>query len=249
MKDFENVFKTRPANAKSRTKQMEVIHTLSSALRSLDSQVSDKPKSTIEGPSSPQKELFRVVDAAGNQFKIVKGKETPPEQWKPFVPPPPPSPVSAEQLKSLDRRQAAGEDDGEESLHSQLEAQILSQDVEAATSRGRRDRKKLDALLTTQGNPQATQIVLNTRELREKFSFFTPSEPVAIQDPAPHVHVGRKRRGVAMVNPRKTSRIVYRLISVKRQRKLKMKKHKVLQSPSCVAMSNTLLTTLNSIRS
>jgi hypothetical protein len=228
MKEFENVFKSRPAISKSRTKQMEVIHTLSSALRSLDDQVSDKQKNTLEGPTSPQKELFRVVDAAGNQFKIVKGKETPPEQWKPFVPPPAPSPVSAEQLKALDRRQAAGEEDGEESLHSQLEAQILSQDPEAAAARGRRDRQKLDALFTANGKPQATQIVLNTRALREKFSFFTPSEPVAIQDPAPRVHVGRRRRGVAMVNPRKQSRIVYRLISVKRQRKLKMKKHKVM---------------------
>lgn len=234
MKEFEKIFKARSAKSRSQAKQTEVIHTLSSALRNLNEQMADKQKHHLDESSSPQKEVFRVVDGAGNQFKIVKGKDgaatasaaAGAEQWRPFVPPPPPMPVSAEQLKALDRRQAAGEEDGEESLHSELEAQILSQDAEAAAARGRRDRQKLDALLTPRQKTQTAEIVLNSAALREKFSFFTPSEPAAVQEPSPRIRVGRRRRGVAIVNPKK-SNLVYRMISVKRQRKLKMKKHKV----------------------
>lgn len=186
----------------------------------------DKQPAQSEEAPSPQKELFRVVDGSGNQFKVVGAQVQ--NAHRPFRPPPPPQPLSQAQLEALDRQATSTEAVGEDALAAQLEAQIQSQDPEAAAARGRRDRAKLDALFNPADASKPAEIVFNTtmKTLKEKFSFFTPTEPAPVREPQRGARVGhRPRRGFAVQDPSK-KKLVYKLISVKRQRKAKMKKHK-----------------------
>lgn len=227
MRDVEQIFASKPS--KSRAKQTnEVVLTLSSALENLNSHIAAADKQPAQGEEtpSPQKELFRVVDGSGNQFKVVGAQAQNPH--RPFRPPPAPQPLSQAQLEALDRQDTSAEAVGEETLAAQLEAQIQSQDPEAAAARGRRDRAKLDALFNPSDASKPAEIVFNTtmKTLKEKFSFFTPTEPAPVQDPQRGVRAGHRiRRGFTVQEPRK-KKSVYIAISVKRQRKAKMKKHK-----------------------
>jgi hypothetical protein len=202
--------------------------TLSTALNNLNAHIeSADQQNANEDDSTPQKkELMRVVDAAGNHYKIVTAPIT---RHLPFHPPPVPTPLSQEQLDALDREASAAEEAGEGDLSAQLEAQVPSQDAEMAAAMGRRDRAKIEAFLNpAKGSAQTAEIVFNTtmRNLRERFSFFTPTEPAPLQEPKEGVEMGqRRRRGFAVQVPGKR-RIVIHAISVKRQRRLKMKKHK-----------------------
>ncbi|ETN42102.1 uncharacterized protein HMPREF1541_04041 [Cyphellophora europaea CBS 101466] len=234
----DQIFAPKPS--KSRAKQTnEFVLTLSSALDTLNNAIADKQAQTqaqsaqpSDDSTSPQKELFRVVDGSGNQFKVVSSPAQ--NAFRPFHPPPPPTALSQEQIDALDRRAASVEEAGEEALASQLEAQIQGQDAQAAAARGRRDRAKLEALLNPSSQTHSAEIVVNTKTLREKYSFFTPTEPAPVQEPGRTARVGqRRRRGFAVQVPGKR-KVTYRMISVKRQRKLKMKKHKY-KKVSCLS--------------
>jgi hypothetical protein len=190
---------------------------------------------TSEGDASSQKEMFRVVDGSGNHFKIVSAPQNP---HQPFRPPPVPTPLTQQEIDALDRQATSTEDAAEEALVAQLEAQVQSQDPQvvaaAAAAQGRRDRAKLDAFLSGSKDPSTAQIVFNTtmKTLRERFSFFTPTEPAPIQEPAKKSGLGQKRRrGFAVRVPGK--RGTMHAISVKRQRRLKMKKHKYKKVSDC----------------
>lgn len=227
LRDVEQIFTSKPS--KSRAKQTnDVVLTLSSALENLNSHIAaaDKQPAQSEEPPSPQKELFRVVDGSGNQFKVVGAQVQ--NAHRPFRPPPPPQPLSQAQLEALDRQDTSSEAVGEEALAAQLESQVQSQDPEAAAARGRRDRAKLDALFNPSDASKPAEIVFNTtmKTLKEKFSFFTPTEPAPVQEPQRGIRPGHRiRRGFVVRDPSK-GKLVYKLISVKRQRKAKMKKHK-----------------------
>ena len=231
MQDFEKMFLPRPSSKPKTKATAEVIHTLNSALQTLNNHIDTRlnPAQDESAPSS-QKQVFHVVDGAGNQFKITNPKDVQ-NVFRPFQPPPPPVALSQEQLDALDRQASAAslsQAEGEDLLAHQLEEQVDSQDaIDSAIARGQRDRARLDALLTPQRYTQTAEIVLNNAELREKYSFFTSTDPTAIVD-APSLSSRpqgtRQRRGFAIVDSRR--HVIWRLISVKRQRKLKMKKHK-----------------------
>lgn len=236
LRDIEQIFS--PRFSKSRTKQTDEVEiTLSTALQSLNEHIADKTAQAAhaEEAPSPQKDLFRVVDASGNHFKIVSA---PQHVHRPFQPPPVPTPLTQQQLDALNGQATSTEDANETTLAAQLEAQVEKQDPELAAARGRRDRAKLDAIFNSSKGSQTAEIVLNTTmsSLRERFSFFTPTEPAAVKEPSKAVHLGhRTRRGFAVREPG-TRKTVF-AISVKRQRRLKMKKHKYKK------VSRSILTT------
>jgi hypothetical protein len=245
MKDVEEIFQPKPARTKA--KESEVMLTLSSAVDSLSNEIESRQSST--NSASPQKELLRVVDSAGNSFKIVRGKDVHAQPtYRHFQPPPPPEPYTQERIDALAQQNSFTETEtyGEELLAQHLEQQVQDQDSEGVATamvipRRRRTRRsqshsqsqaqKFRALLTPQPHTQHAEIVLNTAALREHFNFFTPTDPTAVADEAASVLTHRsvtprQRRGLAAVADKQRRPVAWRLISVKRQRKLKMKKHK-----------------------
>ncbi|KPI39008.1 uncharacterized protein AB675_4456 [Cyphellophora attinorum] len=245
MKDVEKIFQPKPARTKA--KESEVMLTLSSAVDNLNNAIDSRQSST--SPASSQKELLRVVDSAGNSFKIVRGKDIHAQPtYRHFQPPPPPEPYTQERIYALAQQNSFTETEtyGEELLAQHLEQQVQDQDSEGVVTamvipRRRRTRRfqshsqsqaqKFRALLTPQPHTQHAEIVLNTAALREHFNFFTPTDPTAVAEEAANVLAHRtvtprQRRGLAAVADKQRRPMAWRLISVKRQRKLKMKKHK-----------------------
>ena len=117
-----------------------------------------------------------------------------------------------------------------------LEAEVESQNdpavIEAATQRGREDRQKLEMLLRDQDpdSNEPAEIVFNIPRSQLP-NFFNPSQTYTVEEPRRRIHrvnnIRNRRVGVAYVT-RKGQRVPVKmeLLSVKRQRKLKMKKHK-----------------------
>lgn len=175
-------------------------------------------------------------------------------RFRPFNKPPPPTPVSQQELDALEAEQTAS-DANEETLAGQLEAQVENHDtqndpavVEAAAALGRRHRRKIDAQMLQQQQQRPSQakslgdvpVAEVFRNRGESFSidldmqkghFFTPhydADATTQTTPVPRSIRGnriRRRFGVPVRIPRRKQPGL-QLISVKRQRRLKMKKHK-----------------------
>lgn len=152
-------------------------------------------------------------------------------QFRPFNAPPAPQPISDEQIEAKEAENAADAEEAEERQARELEQEIERQD---------------------HGQPQHLVINVHDRErMRAANRFFTPhTTPTAhppypqlfqeieegqdgmhydpnasIRDSEPQRKMGRIRQGPQVKSPSLRRRKIY-AISVKRQRRLKMKKHK-----------------------
>ncbi len=270
IEDVDKIFQPRP-KSKFRPGQTDVIYTLASALENLDQQIADKQTSQQESGASQKadiiKQLIQHNEASsqqgdGNQtinVRVPNGTvklviQEIQSRFRPFNKPPPPTPVSQQELDALEAEQAASEAN-EEALAGQLESQAEQQDsqddpafVEAAAALGRRHRRKIDAQMRGQEQPPPLQpkslgdvpVAEVFRNRGESFSididmqkghFFTPhydAEATAQPASTPRsVRGNRIRRGFGVpVRIPRRNKSGMKLISVKRQRRLKMKKHK-----------------------
>ena len=135
--------------------------------------------------------------------------------------------------------QATASEAGDELLAEELEKQSEEQIAESAAALGRRHRKKLNAQLAQQeqaSQPESdvAEVTFNVRANEDDIQngqFFTSRMQIEnpeikgfkIEDLQKTHKVARRRRGVFI--PLRQSHSM-KLISVKRQRRLKMKKHK-----------------------
>ena len=176
-------------------------------------------------------------------------------RFRPFNVPPPPTAVSQQEIDAIEAEQSASEEN-DEHLAQQLESQVERQGshneaavAEAAAALGRRHRRKIEAQMNQQEQQSSSQpkamgdipVAEIFRNRGESFSFdldlqkghfFTPhydadatTQQSSMQRSARAI--GRIRRGFGVpVRIPLRNKPGMKLISVKRQRRLKMKKHK-----------------------
>ncbi len=221
------MFQPKPPKSKVRAASQDVIYTLSSAVESLDEQIASKRgeqhhsaqgveqkaaiiKALVQRNDSNAADPNRVhhldgipQSGAGGNVKLVIQELA--RKFRPFNVPPAPMPIPDAEIDAAE----AAADDGEEMQAKALEVEIEGQDYD----------------------PYIQQVVFNVpqdAEHLQKGNFFTSHNTAMvemedgttavreIQDPAAYRgRLGGRRRSPGMY-----------AISVKRQRRLKMKKHK-----------------------
>jgi Mitochondrial domain of unknown function (DUF1713) len=244
--DIDKLFQPKP-KSRLRTSQNDIIYTLSSALEGLEEQIEQKQqdvsvsqKADLIKQLTQNNDNTRTIHLDAQQSKTMVLKldfQKIVNHFRPFNVPPAPTPVTQEQLESIDAQEAAP-DAGGELLAQQLETQSNEQIANAAAALGRRHRKRLNVQLAQQEQAQQTEIaevVFNVRADEndlENGQFFTsrmqienPQIRYRVKEPQQTVRGmgGRLRRGAYVPLRQKPN---MKLISVKRQRRLKMKKHK-----------------------
>lgn len=221
VEDIDKIFAPKP---KSQRRAQDVIYTLASVVQNLDSQTDAQQVQPEEPGVAQRADIIKAltqqspgamnqdgnvqhldgqplqgqIRVGGNNVKIVIQRLA--NQFRPFNPPP--APTAAPEVEFFSReKDGADAAAAEESQARALEVEMISQD---------RD---------TQAEHQSSSQSTNT--------FFTPSFSPASSR--------RTRRGVLMVRDLQkirdarlpgVERMRMYLISVRRQRKLKMKKHK-----------------------
>lgn len=227
MEDIDKIFQIRPKS--QRRKTQDVIYTISSAVQNLDEQVATQQQgaqhdeevsqrvdiikaltqhnngatnpgdsNTVHIDGQPQNQTSLRV--GGNVKLVIQALA---RQFRPFNPPP--APTAAPEVEFFEPEKTDAEVQAataEEAQANLLEAEIESQ--ESSTK------------------PQLQHFILQNGTVKSTGTFFTSSVPRA---------GGRSRRGIYLVKDlsirdvRKGMEKMY-TISVKRQRRLKMKKHK-----------------------
>ena len=250
IEDVEKLFQPKP-KSRLRTPHNDVIYTFSNVIENLNEQIEQK-QAAQEGHTVAQKaDLIKQLtqnndnkaiqlDGQGSKQIVLKlDIQRITNHFRPFNVPPAPTPVSQADLEAMDARAAANEA-GDELLAGELEKQSEEQIAESAAELGRQHRQKLNAQLAQQEQQQqpeteVAEVVFNVRANEDDIQngqFFTSRMQIEnpqirgfrIQDPhTVHKVGGRRRRGIYVPLRQKDS---MRLISVKRQRRLKMKKHK-----------------------
>lgn len=161
-------------------------------------------------------------------------------QFRPFNPPPVPQPISDAQIEAKAAEQAAAAEEAEEEQARQLEQQIERQDTTQGPrhflinvherARERQANRFFTPHTTRIEQPPFPQLLAEIEEAVDSRTRYDPKtryDPNAsIMNPEPRRRVGRIRQG-----PQEKSVALRRVkkmyaISVRRQRKLKMKKHK-----------------------
>lgn len=263
MEDIEKIFQPKP-KSKYKSSQSELIYTLSNVIENLDQQISEKKASQQAASATEKADLIRSLthhNDANNQqgdgqqetinVHVPNGSvrlviQEIKNRFRAYNVPPPPTPVSQQELDAIDAEENASEAN-EESLSRDLEAQVQSQDVQTAVARGRRDRRKIEAQLRQQQQSSFQAKSLSDIPVAEVFQnrgdsfsidldlqnghFFTPrydAQNSTTTDTAMtrEGSSGRVRRGFGVPGMLYRKPTAMRLISVKRQRRLKMKKHK-----------------------
>jgi hypothetical protein len=233
--DIERIFQPKP-KSKFKHSNQDVIYTLSSALENLDQHVADKQTSQADSSVTEKSDLIKALtqhnDAAPQQgdaqqtiaVRVPNGTvklviQEIQNRFRPYNIPPPPTPMSQQEFEANE----VENDANEEALSQTLEAQISSQDpprhrhkksladtpiAEVFASRGDSFSIDLDMQNTffTGHNPEVAQIVQASGPRQRRFKAGN-----------------RIRRGFWVPGRNKG---LMRLISVRRLRKLKMKKHK-----------------------
>ncbi|KIW99776.1 uncharacterized protein Z518_10704 [Rhinocladiella mackenziei CBS 650.93] len=234
---IDKVFQPKP-KSKSRTAPQEVIYTLASAVETLDEQIANKQGDhTSQGPKQKAaliKALMRrnensadpnrtqhldglpqTINIAGANVKLVIQEIA--RRFRPFNVPPAPTPISDAEIDAAEAGAAAAEEANEDMQAKTLEAEIQQQDYD----------------------PYIQHVVLNVppRSDLENDGFFTRHDAPEIETedstalremeaPTFGRRVGGRRRfGYTGLDRARRSSGMY-AISVKRQRRLKMKKHK-----------------------
>ena len=228
---FNALFEQKPKAAK-KSRTNEVIYTLSSTVQNLDEHIAQQqrqgpPKSTSAQRSdiisaltrhnqhAPQKDNTKHLDSPRTQQFPEKGTtqvtislQEMARQFRPFNTPPVPVPMTEQQINASEHIEAENAKAAQEEMQArELEEQVRLQDNE---------------LLEHSRTPRGKRVL---------HDFFTPR--VQIQEPGQNLHVHEPvQQGRMRIRryPQKRLGIkekrVYYLISVRRQRKLKMKKHK-----------------------
>jgi Mitochondrial domain of unknown function (DUF1713) len=155
-------------------------------------------------------------------------------QFRPFNPPPVPQPISDAQIEAKAAEQAAAAEEAEEEQARQLEQQIERQDTTQGPrhlvinvhdrARERQANRFFTPHTTRIEQPLYPQLLAEIEEGVDGRTRYDPN--ASIMNPEPRRRVGRIRQG-----PQEKSVALRRgkkmyAISVRRQRKLKMKKHK-----------------------
>lgn len=230
---IDKIFQPKP-KAKSRTAPQEVIYTLASAVESLDEHIANKQGDQSTQNAEQKAAMIRTLMqrnenpadqtrtyhldggpqtmnlAAGN-VKLVLQEIA--RRFRPFNVPPVPTPISDAEIDAAESEAAAREEANEERQARGLEMEIQQEDYD----------------------PYIQQVVINVPQEPDlqNGTFFTshgapmiemenPDSTQEIEDPGfGRGRIGRQRR----FNP-STRRPGMYAISVKRQRRLKMKKHK-----------------------
>ena len=251
---FQSIFTPKKSTPRSKPGTAEVIYTLASAVQHLDSNIAQNQSQqqshtqnqghqdrsdlisaltqnnnpTASNPSDPQH-----LDGAPHQntnLRVPNGVKLAiqqiAQQFRPFNPPPAPQPITDAQIEAKEAENAAAAEEAEEEQARQLEEQIERQDF----------------------TPRPRHVVINVHErarARQANRFFTPHPPypqsvheieeglsgmyydpnAGVMNPEPQRRMGRTRQGHQSKSPTLRRRKIY-AISVRRQRKLKMKKHK-----------------------
>lgn len=225
MDTFNAIFDPKSKTKKSRTN--EVIYTLASTVHNLDEHIAQQQRQGPPKGASPAQQRSDIIsaltrhnqhapqnnikhlDSSQNQ-QFQKGKmpqitiaiQEIARRFRPFNTPPVPVPMSEQEINASEHIAAENAKAAQEEMQArELEEQVLYQDNE---------------LMHHSRTPRGRKVLRN---------FFTPRtivEPVRVEQPVP-VQAGRRRRSMQSgIRERRK----YYLISVRRQRKLKMKKHK-----------------------
>lgn len=224
---IDKIFQPKP-KSKGRTAPHEVIYTLASAVKHLDDQIADKhgdhqaqtveQKAAIiraltqrnENAADPNRTLH--LDGMPNGGNVRLAIQELARRFRPFNVPPPPSPITDAEI---DAAEAQAEAAATAEASDEMQARTLQLEIEQQDY-----------------DPYIQQVVLNVPQESgvPHGGFFTSHgaplmeiedarDVQEIQEPALRSRLGR-RRSVIRRNPGMYT------ISVKRQRRLKMKKHK-----------------------
>ena len=239
MQDIDKIFAIRP---KSQRKAQDVIYTLSSAVQNLDQQVESQQATQHEEAVTQRADIIKALTqhnqangatnqgdnnvhhldgqpqqtqmrVGGNVKLVIQALA---RQFRPFNPPP--APVAAPEVEFYPPEKEAAE---EQSQATALEQQIIQQDPETLLSQYIQ-RPQAEA----PSQSQTVQAQQQQSNKEKEYTFFTPSFNYARRSQrgvllASHIH--RIRAGIRIPG---IERMKMYLISVKRQRRLKMKKHK-----------------------
>ena len=253
---FEALFKPKKPSSRSRPGPAEVIYTLASAVQHLDGNIQQSQQqhqatsqqqqsndvlaafnqSHNQDPHSPTQPLDGQPQQTQPSIRVPQHLRLAlhelAQRFRPFNVPPAPIPMPDAAVEAEARAAEAAADEGEEMQARQLEAQIERQDRET-------------------DQPQTQTVVLTIQESRDLSGrkFFTAHQTPVVRiedlettefeqqqemqhyqnpDNTARSSLGRVRRGGCRVrSPQRgwRSRKMYAL-SVRRQRKLKMKRHK-----------------------
>jgi Mitochondrial domain of unknown function (DUF1713) len=153
-------------------------------------------------------------------------------QFRPFNPPPVPQPISDAQIEAKAAEQAAAAEEAEEEQARQLEQQIERQDTTQGPrhlvinvhdrARERQANRFFTPHTTRIEQPLYPQLLAEIEEGVDGRTRYDPN--ASIMNPEPRRRVGRIRQGPQEKSVRRGKKMY--AISVRRQRKLKMKKHK-----------------------
>lgn len=229
--DIDKIFAIRP---KSQRKTQDVIYTLSSAVQNLDHHVENQQAAQHEEGVTQRADIIKALTqhnqangATAQQDGNIQHLDGQPQQtqmrvggnvklviqalarqFRPFNPPPAPTAAPEVEFYPPDQEQAAAED----TQAAALEHDIIRQDPETLLSQH-----------VHREQPQGQQ---PTKETENENTFFTPSFNYARRTRRGLLlasHILQIREGVRIPG---LERVKMYLISVKRQRRLKMKKHK-----------------------
>ncbi|KIW12157.1 hypothetical protein PV08_09432 [Exophiala spinifera] len=223
---FDKIFQPKP-RTKLHPATQDVIYTLSSAVESLDEQIASRRGEHNHNQGAEQKAAIikalmqrnnentadpnrtrhldgqsQTININGGNVKLVLQDLA--RRFRPFNTPPAPTPLSDTEIEAAEA-QAAAEEAGEEMQARFLEVEIQNQD----------------------NDPYVQQVVMNVieRDSSDHDGFFTPhsSPMMEIEDASTMREIQEQVRGRRLGHRRRPAMYA---ISVKRQRRLKMKKHK-----------------------
>jgi Mitochondrial domain of unknown function (DUF1713) len=177
--------------------------------------------------ASPQNLPLRVPNGVKLAIQQIA------RQFRPFNPPPPPQPISDAQIEAKEAENAAAAAaEAEEQQAQQLEEQIERQDAHRRPrhvvvnvherARERQANRFFTPHTTRIENPAYPSLL---HEIEEGGSGMHYDPNASIMNPESQRRIGRIRQGPQGKSPGLRRRKMY-AISVKRQRRLKMKKHK-----------------------
>jgi Mitochondrial domain of unknown function (DUF1713) len=179
----------------------------------------------LDGPPQPNITL-RVPNGVKLAIQQIA------RQFRPFNPPPAPQPISDEQIEAKAAENAAAAEEAEEQLAQQLEEQLQSQEFFPRTrhaiinvherARERQANRFFTPHTTRIEHPPYPQ---SLHEIEEGGSGMQYDPNTSIMNPEPERRIGRIRQVGRIKSPGLRRRKLFAL-SVRRQRRLKMKKHK-----------------------
>ncbi|KIY01899.1 uncharacterized protein Z520_02037 [Fonsecaea multimorphosa CBS 102226] len=240
---IDKIFQPKP-KSRSRTSSQDVIYTLASAVETLDDHIAqkhaDQPSQNAaeqkaalikalmqrnESPADPNRTHHldgapQTVQVGGGNIKLVIQEIQ--RRFRPFNVPPVPRPISDAEINASEEQSAAQAEKAEELQAKALEVEIEQQDY---------------------NDPYIQQVVINvprdSSDLQQEGFFTSRGAPVmeienpnassSLQEIEQQSPLGRSRiighrRQVGSIPGRRREGMY--AISVKRQRRLKMKKHK-----------------------